>query len=160
MRDHDSLVFWSGNREGSFCSILPEISPALRELEGLKDGRSASGKPGSFLAAPKFLSGAFCFHETHWNKAWTRTGFLSGEHLRVRHAALIFPPSTISNGHCALQRRRCSWQACLKQEAPQPLASSHLNNLCQGSDFNSGREEDSPTFVATSAFSPPVQKAH
>lgn len=33
----------------------------LSKGEGLKDGRSASEKPGGFLAAPKFLSGAFLF---------------------------------------------------------------------------------------------------
>lgn len=160
MRHHDSPASWSGNREGSVCSILPQSSPVIREQEGLKDGRSASGKPGGFLAAPKFLSGAFCSHESHWNKAWTRTGFPSGEHLWVRHTALTFPPSTISNGHHALQTRHCSWQACLEQEALQPSASSHLNNLCQGSDFSSGTEKESPAFLAASAFSPSVQKAH
>lgn len=54
--------------------------------------------PGS-QKMPKFLSGVFCFQETHWSEPYTRMVLLPGEHLRVRHIALIFPPSTISNDH-------------------------------------------------------------
>lgn len=112
-------------------SLLPRRAGGA---EGWKECcREAGMFPGS-QKTPKFLSGVFYFQETHWNEPWTRTGLLPGEHLRVRHTALIFPPSTISNGHrepspCTSEKA-LHWQACLKQEALQPLASNHLNDPC------------------------------
>lgn len=123
----------SKQRRQSLLNPTWDLS-CLGELEGLKDGRSAAGKLGCLLAARRLLNFSVesYFQETHWNEPWTRTGLLPGEHLRVRHTALIFPPSTISNGHrepCTSEKA-LHWQACLKQEALQPLASNHLNDPC------------------------------
>lgn len=112
MKHHDSLVFsWSVNRESSPCSILPEISPASGSwngwrMEGVLPGsRDISWQPED----SQISQWSLLFPGDLLKRALNKDGLLPGEHLRVRHTALIFPPSTISYGHrepslCTLEK--------------------------------------------------------
>lgn len=89
-------------------SAQPQLRPLLSQ-GSWREGRSASGKPGSFLAAPKFLSGAFCFHESHWDKAWTR-----------RTGSMLMGAS-LSQTHCIdfSTKHNCKWTASTSEKALQ-----------------------------------------
>lgn len=133
-------------------------SSCLKGAGRLKDGRSTYGKPGSFLAAPRLLSEAFCSHKSHWNKTWTRTGLPSGEHLSQTHSI------DFSTKH------NFKWAPCTSDRALQLAGLSETGGSAPLSQQPSKQpvprlwlqfwQRKIFTFVSTSAFSPSVQKAH
>lgn len=102
MRHHDSLDFsWSVTREGSPWSILPVISPASGTQRGWRtEGMLLGSQDVSWQPEdPQISQWSLLFPGHSLKRALNKDRIAPGEHLRVRHITLIFPPSTISNEH-------------------------------------------------------------